>query len=76
MKILHPTAFSQPAEKARVIALDLTNRLSAKLHIVHVQERYQQGGIANTAIDSVNPAFHEHICRSQRIARGQGDDRA
>ena len=66
MKILHPTAFSQPAEKARVLALDLLNRLNGKLHIVHVQERYKEGAIANTAIDSVNPVFQEHTEESHQ----------
>jgi nucleotide-binding universal stress UspA family protein len=36
MRILHPTDFSGTADKARAVALDLTDRLDASLHLVHV----------------------------------------
>ncbi len=42
MKILHPTDFSHTAEKARTIALDLSERLGAPLHVVHVQEKFME----------------------------------
>jgi nucleotide-binding universal stress UspA family protein len=44
MRILHPTDFSKPAERARALALDLARRLSGSLHIVHVQERFDEDG--------------------------------
>jgi nucleotide-binding universal stress UspA family protein len=43
MRILHPTDFSRTAELARALALDLTARLAAHLHIVHVQHRFMEG---------------------------------
>lgn len=42
MRILHPTDFSHTAELARVLAQDLATRSHAKLHLVHVQERFQE----------------------------------
>lgn len=36
MKILHPTDFSVAAEKARLLACDLSRRLGAELTVVHV----------------------------------------
>lgn len=41
MNILHPTDFSKTAEKAYVLALDLNERLSASLDVIHVQERLE-----------------------------------
>ncbi len=66
MNILHPTAFSQPAEKARILAIDLSKSLSAKLHIVHVQERFKEGNFVSTAIDDVNPNFLEYTEQNQK----------
>lgn len=43
MKILHPTDFSHTAEHARTLALDLSDRLGATLHVVHVQEKFMEG---------------------------------
>lgn len=37
MRILHPTDFSQAANRALALAFDLRRRLAASLHIVHVQ---------------------------------------
>lgn len=42
MRILHPTDFSHTAELARTLAQDLKARAHAKLHLVHVQERFQE----------------------------------
>jgi nucleotide-binding universal stress UspA family protein len=43
MRILHPTDFSRTADLAHTIARDLTSRLSARLHVVHVQQRFMDG---------------------------------
>ncbi len=43
MRILHATDFSHTAEIARTLALDVARRAAAKLHVVHVQERFQEG---------------------------------
>ena len=48
MKILHPTDFSHTAEHARTLALDLSDRLGAPLHIVHVQEKFMEGNAEHT----------------------------
>lgn len=42
MRILHPTDFSQAAERALQLAFDLRARFDASLKIVHVQERYNE----------------------------------
>jgi nucleotide-binding universal stress UspA family protein len=54
MRIMHPTDFSHTAEKARVLALDLSGRLGAKVHVVHVQERYQVSSFGPHLV-SLNP---------------------
>lgn len=42
MRILHPTDFSHTAELAHGLAQDLATRAHATLHLVHVQDRYQE----------------------------------
>lgn len=42
MRILHPTDFSSTAESAHGLARDLARRASARLHLVHVQERFTE----------------------------------
>jgi nucleotide-binding universal stress UspA family protein len=41
MKILHPTDFSQTAEKAYILAKDLSDRFGSSLDTVFVQQRYE-----------------------------------
>ncbi|MDZ7706162.1 MAG: universal stress protein [Trueperaceae bacterium] len=48
MKILHPTDFSRTAEHARTLALDLSDRLGATLHVVYVQEKFMEGSGEHT----------------------------
>ena len=43
MRILHATDFSHTAEIARTLAIDVAHRSAAKLHVVHVQERFLEG---------------------------------
>ncbi|MDZ7801029.1 MAG: universal stress protein [Trueperaceae bacterium] len=56
MKILHPTDFSHTAEKARAMALDLMHRTDGSLHIVHVQQRFENGqrGWLQPSFDNLN----------------------
>jgi nucleotide-binding universal stress UspA family protein len=42
MRILHPTDFSKTAEKAGVLALDLSRRLGGELTVVHVHEPFEK----------------------------------
>jgi nucleotide-binding universal stress UspA family protein len=42
MRILHPTDFSQAAEKALRLAFDLQGHLDADLKSVHIQEHYSE----------------------------------
>ncbi len=50
MRILHPTDFSKTAEKARTVATAIAERSGGTLHVVHVQERFEdaQGGLRPT----------------------------
>jgi nucleotide-binding universal stress UspA family protein len=54
MRIMHPTDFSHTAEKARALALDLSERWGATVHVVHVQERYQVSSFGPRLV-SLNP---------------------
>ncbi len=64
MRILHPTDFSRTAELARVLALDLCERLAAELRVVHVQQRFtDQGGApyVRSYLDSLEPALQRKL---------------
>jgi nucleotide-binding universal stress UspA family protein len=63
MRILHATDFSQAAERALRLAFDLQARLAAKLHIVHVQERYNEevSGYLAALRYEPNPALLERL---------------
>lgn len=43
MRILHATDFSHTAELARTLAVDVARRAAATLHVVHVQQHFQEG---------------------------------
>lgn len=64
MRILHPTDFSKTADKALDVALDLTARLGASLHIVHVQSQFKEGlgGVRmRPHLDSINPQLDRRL---------------
>ncbi len=64
MRILHPTDFSKTAELARTLALDLVERLSAELRVVHVQQRFtDQGGApyVRSYLESLDPALQQRL---------------
>ncbi|UCH26549.1 MAG: universal stress protein [Trueperaceae bacterium] len=64
MDILHPTDFSKAAEKARQLALDLCTRLSAKLHVVHVQQRFEEAReleFLRSSVEGINPELLRRI---------------
>jgi len=62
MRILHPTDFSQTAQSALVVARDLRERLDGELHLVHVQQRFEEGrGFIRPQLDSLNPELTRRI---------------
>ena len=69
MRILHPTDFSRTAELALGLAQDLAGRAHARLHVVHVQERFQ-----DEAARRYLPAQTEQI--STELQRRLAEDRA
>jgi nucleotide-binding universal stress UspA family protein len=67
MTILHPTDFSKTAEKALALARDLGQRLGAKLHLVHVQERYEDTlSRPYLAAETLNPVLLERMEENRR----------
>jgi nucleotide-binding universal stress UspA family protein len=69
MRILHPTDFSRTAELAQGLAHDLAARAHATLHLVHVQERFEE-----EAARRYLPAQTERI--SAEFQRRLAEDRA
>jgi nucleotide-binding universal stress UspA family protein len=64
MRILHPTDFSRTAELAHVLAVDLARRASADLHVVHVQERFDDRrvrGYIPAQSERINPVLQRQI---------------
>ncbi|NLG09008.1 MAG: universal stress protein [Deinococcales bacterium] len=61
MRILHPTDFSQPAQKALQLARDLRARLDGSIHVVHVQRRFEAERTGSRPqLDTFNPALLDH----------------
>lgn len=67
MKILHPTDFSRAAEKARVLAIDLTARLSGTLHLTHVQERFHEQTVNPYTLSGGEQLRHEVLERMREL---------
>lgn len=67
MKILHPTDFSRAAEKARVLAIDLTARLSGTLHLTHVQERFHEQSVNPYTLSGGEQLRHEVLERMREL---------
>ena len=73
MRILHPTDFSETAELARALALDLSERLDAELHLVHVLQHFEDhGGVpfVRAYLDSIDAVLKERL-RSEQKAEEQ-----
>lgn len=73
MRIIHPTDFSGTADKARAVAVDLTDRVEGSLHIVHVQRRFesQHGrGYLQPSLEQMNPELIRKLqeVRDQEVA--------
>jgi len=70
MRILHPTDFSQTAELARALAVDIARRASAELRVVHVQERFQEGSSQRylpAQADAINAELQRRL-EEERLA--------
>lgn len=64
MKILHPTDFSAAAEKARLLALDISERLGASLHVAHVQETFDavsSNPLVRSYLSTVSPEVLQNL---------------
>ena len=68
MRILHPTDFSQPAQKALRLARDLKERTGGSLHVVHAQRRVESANAsARPQLDTLNPEMLNQLAE-QRTA--------
>src|SRR5690625_3939487 len=68
MRILHPTDFSQPAQKALQLARDLKERTGGSLHVVHAQRRVESANAsARPQPDTLNPEMLNQLAE-QRTA--------
>lgn len=66
MRILHPTDFSKVADKALELARDLSERLGARLDVVHVQQRFEnQQQRAYLGLDTLSPAITARLEESR-----------
>jgi nucleotide-binding universal stress UspA family protein len=64
MRILHATDFSQTAEKSRALAQDIARKSGGQLHVVHVQERFQEGksrSFLPAQADAINPELQKRL---------------
>jgi len=64
MRILHATDFSQTAELARALAIDVARRTAGQLHVVHVQERFLEGDSRRylaAQADAINPELQRRL---------------
>lgn len=68
MRILHPTDFSRAAEGARAMAVDLAGRLSATVHVVHVQQRFDEAE-SRSLLTSSAEALNVELLRRIEEAR-------
>jgi len=69
MRILHPTDFSNTAERALTLARDLRQRLDAELHIVHVQQRFESvrtHPYLQPQIDSLSPELNRSMEQARK----------
>lgn len=75
MRILHPTDFSQPAQKALALARDVRERFSGTLHVVHAQRRSDVDRPASRPqLDTFNPEMMNQLAeqRSAEVHKIQG----
>ena len=72
MRILHPTDFSQPAQKALTLARDIRERSGGTLHVVHAQRRTEIDRPASRPqLDTFNPELLNQLAeqRSTEVDR-------
>lgn len=74
MRILHPTDFSRTAELALVLAQDVRRRAHAKLHLVHVQERFQEEAARRylpAQTDQINTELQRRLAEDRALETRQ-----
>ena len=72
MRILHPTDFSQPAQKALTLARDIRERTNGSLHVVHAQRRSDlDRPSSRPQLDTFNPEMLNQLAeqRSAEVDR-------
>lgn len=72
MRILHPTDFSQPAQKALALARDIRERSNGTLHVVHAQRRSDlDRPSTRPQLDTFNPEMLNQLAeqRSAEVDR-------
>lgn len=72
MRILHPTDFSQPAQKALTLARDVRERTNGTLHVVHAQRRTDlDRPSSRPQLDTFNPEMFNQLAeqRSSEVDR-------
>lgn len=72
MRILHPTDFSQPAQKALTLARDIRERSNGTLHVVHAQRRSDlDRPSSRPQLDTFNPEMLNQLAeqRSAEVDR-------
>ncbi len=72
MRILHPTDFSQPAQKALVLAREIRERTNGTLHVVHAQRRSElDKASTRPQLDTFNPEMLNQLAeqRSSEVSR-------
>ena len=72
MRILHPTDFSQPAQKALTLARDIRERSGGTLHVVHAQRRADiDRPSTRPQLDTFNPEMLNQLAeqRSSEVDR-------
>ncbi|MFA5550302.1 MAG: universal stress protein [Trueperaceae bacterium] len=72
MRILHPTDFSQPAQKALTLARDIRERSGGTLHVVHAQRRTEiDRPSSRPQLDTFNPELLNQLAeqRSSEVDR-------
>ncbi len=66
MRILHPTDFSQPAQKGLALARDVRQRFSGTLHVVHAQRRSElDRPAARPQLDTFNPEMMNQLAEQR-----------
>ncbi|MBW6455651.1 MAG: universal stress protein [Trueperaceae bacterium] len=70
MRVLHATDFSPTAERARTLAVDIARRAAGTLHVVHVQQTFQEGhgrAFLPAGSDAINPDLQRRLEEERQV---------